>query len=285
MIPKTIHYCWFGGKPLPELAQKCIASWKKYCPDYEIVRWDETNFDLDCCDYVREAYAAKMWAFVSDYARFKILYEHGGVYFDTDVELLKPIDDILACGPFMGFEVSNGSSAVAPGLGIAAEPGMTLYKEILDDYHASHFGCNESGRFFTVVKRVTRILENHGRLADQEVNRVDDINIYPPEYFCPLNYYTGELRITENTRSIHHYTASWLNQEEKKIQEIKQKAAGHEVLARCVILPLFVANKINRLGVFGTVRFAINKLKTLCGGGVSSSSFICIFDLSIGGAV
>ena len=97
-IPKIIHYCWFGGNPLPELAQKCIESWKKYCPDYEIKRWDETNFDLDCCDYVREAYQEKKWAFVSDYARFKILYEYGGVYFDTDVELIKPIDDIVEKG-------------------------------------------------------------------------------------------------------------------------------------------------------------------------------------------
>ena len=94
MIPKVIHYCWFGGNPLPNIAVKCINSWKKYFPDYEIIEWNESNFDLFSCDYCREAYDAKKWAFVSDYARFKILYEHGGVYFDTDVEVIKSMDDI-----------------------------------------------------------------------------------------------------------------------------------------------------------------------------------------------
>ena len=91
MIPKVIHYCWFGGKPLPPLAEKCIASWRKYLPDYEIRRWDETNFDVEAHPYTRDAYAAGLYAFVSDYARFKILFEHGGVYFDTDVEVIRPL--------------------------------------------------------------------------------------------------------------------------------------------------------------------------------------------------
>lgn len=127
MIPKKIHYIWFGGNPLPPLAERCIASWEKYMPGYEIVRWDESNFDTDCCDYVREAISVKKWAFASDYARFKILYEHGGVYLDTDVELLKPLDEIIQRGPFMGFEqdFSSGTAgAVAPGLGLAANPGL-----------------------------------------------------------------------------------------------------------------------------------------------------------------
>ena len=104
MIPKVIHYCWFGGNPLPELAKICIDSWKKYLPDYEIKEWNETNFDLDSCEYIREAYNCKKWAFVSDYARFWILYNYGGLYFDTDVEILNPLDDIIKCGSFMGNE-------------------------------------------------------------------------------------------------------------------------------------------------------------------------------------
>ena len=96
MIQKVIHYCWFGGKPIDKLGEKCIASWKKYCPDYEIKRWDESNYNLEACDYVKEAYQAKKWAFVSDYVRFDILYHYGGLYFDTDVELIKPIDDIVS---------------------------------------------------------------------------------------------------------------------------------------------------------------------------------------------
>ena len=103
-IPHKIHYCWFGGSPLGEKEVACIESWKKYLPDFEIVRWDESNFNVRCCSYVSEAYDAKKWAFVSDYARFKILFDNGGLYFDTDVEIIKPIDDIIAAGPFMGFE-------------------------------------------------------------------------------------------------------------------------------------------------------------------------------------
>ena len=118
MIPKKIHYCWFGRNPLPESALKCIESWRKYLPDYEIIEWNEDNFDVNSIPYTQQAYAARKYAFVSDYARFKILYEHGGLYFDTDVEVIKPMDDIVADGPFMGFEIdSDGKSycgATAP---------------------------------------------------------------------------------------------------------------------------------------------------------------------------
>ncbi|MDE6612292.1 MAG: glycosyl transferase, partial [Muribaculaceae bacterium] len=106
MIPKTIHYCWFGRNPLPESALKCIASWRKYFPDYQIIEWNEDNFDVNAIPYTAQAYAAKKYAFVSDYARFKILYDHGGLYFDTDVEVIKPFDDILERGAFMGFELA-----------------------------------------------------------------------------------------------------------------------------------------------------------------------------------
>lgn len=123
MIPKKIHYCWFGGQPLPASAKTCIDSWKKYFPDYEIIEWNESNFDLNCCDYVVEAYSAKKYAFVSDYARFEILYKEGGIYFDTDVEVIQPFDDILLHGGFMGIEKIDADSGicVAPGLGLAVE--------------------------------------------------------------------------------------------------------------------------------------------------------------------
>ena len=139
MIPKVIHYCWFGGNPLPKLARDCIESWKKYCPGYEIREWNESNFDLECCQYVKEAASVGKWAFVSDYARFKILYVHGGVYFDTDVELIKTIDDILAKGAFMGIEKPFNISChqkylVASGLGFATEKSMPVIGEILKLY-------------------------------------------------------------------------------------------------------------------------------------------------------
>ena len=139
MIPKVIHYCWFGGNPLPESAQKCIASWRKFLPDYEIKEWNESNFDVNAIPYTAQAYAAKKYAFVSDYARFSILYDNGGLYFDTDVEVIRPMDDIIENGPFMGFEIDASGidfkKAVAPGLGLGANPGLGLYKEILEHYY------------------------------------------------------------------------------------------------------------------------------------------------------
>ena len=217
-MEKVIHYCWFGGNPLPELAQKCIASWEKYCPEYEIRQWNESNFDLNCCDYVREALEQKKWAFVSDYARFKILYDQGGLYFDTDVELIKSIDDIVEKGPFMGFEKGTDRNMVNAGLGLGAEPGMPFYREVLDHYEASHFVENGRINYYSVVDRVTDLLNNHGLADSDTFQSVEGITIYPSEYFCPLNFGTNSMQMTENTRSIHWYDASWLDEKMKKRQ-------------------------------------------------------------------
>jgi hypothetical protein len=221
MIPKKIHYCWFGGKPLNPLGQKCLQSWKKYFPDYEIIEWNESNFDINCCQYVKEAYEAKKWAFVTDYVRHKILYEQGGIYFDTDVEVIKPFDEILARGSFLGCEnppldvnlkkeLPQGSIKVASGLGCAAVPGLDFYREILEDYENSSF-LNEDGsvNLYTVVSRTTDLLRKYGLKDTDEIQEVAGITIYPAEYFCPINMDTGELIITENTYSIHRYAASW----------------------------------------------------------------------------
>ena len=259
MIPKIIHYCWFGGNPLPDDALKYIESWKKFCPDYEIIEWNEKNFDINCCEYVKEAYNAKKWAFVSDYARFKILYKNGGLYFDTDVELIKPIDDIVASGPFMGLEPTLNSPYIAPGLGLAASPGMSLYKDIIDDYDKSHFELEKDGRYKTVVKRVTDILKRNGLKLNPEFQKICGVIIYPAEYFCPLNYYTGEINITENTRSIHHYTASWTNGIEKLIMSIIRFFSGKgkisHIIGYIITSPLKVLNKIKTLGISGTMSY------------------------------
>ena len=139
MIPKKIHYCWFGGNPLPESAKKYIETWKKYCPDYEIIEWNEENFDVTQNQYCKEAYEAKKWAFVSDYARFWILYRYGGIYFDTDVEVIRPIDDMVAKGPFMGCERDGDKNlaaaiAAAPGPGHGVNPRLGQYKKKGDIY-------------------------------------------------------------------------------------------------------------------------------------------------------
>ena len=220
MIPKTIHYCWFGGNELSADEKKCLESWKKVCPDYEIKRWDENNFDVNFNTYVKEAYERKKWAFVSDVARFYILYNEGGLYFDTDVELIKSIDDIVARGAFLGFERGGG---VAPGLGMGAEQGMPLYREILEYYNGIHFiNADGTQNSDTVVNIVSRILMKYGLKKPYRSQRVANIYIYSDEYFCPMDYRTGKTKITEKTRSIHHYKASWFTESEKSIQKIQR---------------------------------------------------------------
>lgn len=211
MIPPIIHYCWFGRGPLPKLAQKCIESWRKYLPDYEIKEWNEDNFDVNIIPYTKEAYKCKKYAFVSDFARFWILYHYGGLYFDTDVEVVRPMEDIIASGAFMGFE-NNGSTpyGVAPGLGLGVNPGHGIYKEILDYYGKEHFlNSDGSMNYDTVVDRVTGILFNHGLIGNNELQKVGDITIYPFEYFCPIRTTDGKMLMTDNTYTIHHYAASW----------------------------------------------------------------------------
>ena len=212
MIPKTIHYCWFGGKPLPRSARKCIDSWRKHLPDYEIREWNETNFDVNMIPYTREAYECRKYAFVSDYARFYILYHHGGLYFDTDVEVIRPMDDVVARGAFMGIEKNRSSLGVNPGLGLAAFPKTDLYKAILDHYAGLHF-VNGDGRPIdgTVVKHTTEVLYRYGFVAENHLQRVADVWIYPNDWFNPLDDATGRLTITENTRSIHLYAKTWVD--------------------------------------------------------------------------
>lgn len=214
MIPKKIHFCWFGGNPLNAMGIKCLASWKKFFPDYEIIEWNESNFDVHCCKYVEEAYEAKKWAFVSDYARFKILYEHGGLYFDTDVEAIKSFEDILEKGNFMGSELE--SPYINPGLGFAVEAGHPFIKEMIDDYHKSSFKkADGSLDLTTIVDRTTVLLKKHGLEDKNEIQTVAGITIYPVDYFCPIEMSTHRLIMTENTRSIHHYTSSWVDNRSK----------------------------------------------------------------------
>lgn len=226
MIPKIIHYCWFGGNPLPNSAKKCIDSWKKFFPDYEIIEWNESNYDVRKIPYIAQAYDASKYAFVSDYARFDILYQYGGVYFDTDVEVIKAFDDILANGAFMGCEIDGVDSdeedcvhadianniCINPGLGIAAPSGQHLYKEILEYYKTQNFLLeNGSINTETVVLKTTRIFMQHGLNNIKGIQRIADITIYPKEYFNPKDSSTGKLELTKNTHSIHWYSMSWMS--------------------------------------------------------------------------
>lgn len=210
MIPKKIHYCWFGGKPLPKLAEKCIASWKKYCPDYEIILWNESNYDFTKHPYMKQALDAKKWAFISDYARLDIVYQHGGIYLDTDVEIIKPLDPLLENELYMGFE---SHEHVNSGLGFGAEAGHPLIKKMMEDYDNYSF-INEDGSLNLTTSPMiqTKFLSTMGLCNDS--GKIQTISgcakIYPSDFFAPKSYITNKIIITQNTYSIHHYDGSWL---------------------------------------------------------------------------
>lgn len=214
MIPKVIHYCWFGHGPLPKLALRCIKSWQKYFPDYEIKCWDESNFDVNIMPYTAEAYAARKYAFVSDVARFWILYNYGGVYFDTDVEVIASMAHIIDRGPFLGCEAAYDSLKtarsldVAPGLGMAVMAGDPFYKDMLDYYATMHFKY-DLRQTETIVDITTEMLYNKGMINTGEVQTVCGISIYPKAYFNPIELDTKKLVLSAETVSIHHYMASW----------------------------------------------------------------------------
>lgn len=218
MIPKVIHYCWFGRNPLPQLAVKCIESWKKYLPEYEIKEWNEDNFDVNIIPYTAEAYKMKKFAFVSDFVRLYVLEKYGGLYFDTDVEVLKPFDDILQNGPFLGVETTkliNGHNvkAINPGLGLGFPSGHPFLKEIIELYSKSNFykGSGNNFGFKTIVEFTTEIMLSkgfQGRFLNDKFEVVDGIYIYNTDFFCPqLN--GNKWEVLPNTYSIHHYAATW----------------------------------------------------------------------------
>lgn len=229
IIPKVIHYCWFGKKPLPALAVKCIQSWRTYFPDYEIKEWNEDNFDVNAIAYTREAYKAMKYAFVSDYVRFWTLYHYGGLYFDVDVEVIRPMDHIISRGAFMGFEnngieineMADPSLGVNPGLGLGAPANMDIYKTIIEYYQSESFYTSEGKcNLTTVVTRVTNLLVEKGLQQTNQLQEVEGIIIYPHEYFCPIRTTDSQMNITPKTVSIHHYAASWTTKTHRMLRQV-----------------------------------------------------------------
>ncbi|MGN0729946.1 glycosyltransferase family 32 protein [Treponema sp.] len=256
-IPKIIHYCWFGENPLPELAEKCLASWRKFFPGYEIKEWNESNYDVRKIPYIAQAYDAKKYAFVSDYARFDILYQYGGIYFDTDVEVIRSLDDIIEQGAFAGVERTGCAGSLNAGLGIASPAASPVYKEILDSYMQSSFlRKNGSMNLTTVVERVSGIFKKLGLKDSDEIQTVAGVTVYPADYFCPINPSTGELKITENTRTIHHYAATWTIPLRKKYMELRNMLAKKIGIkaAKVVLLPLQFICVIKEVGFKSTIR-------------------------------
>ncbi len=213
MIPKKIHYCWFGGNPLPDSAKRCIDSWKKFCPDYEIVEWNESNYDVNKNNYMQQAYACKKWAFVPDYARLDIIYHHGGIYLDTDVELVKSMDSLLNLEGFMGFE---DGEHVALGLGFGAVAGNPLIKEMLDMYEQiSFFHDDDTINLTPSPIFSTQVLLKHGLVQNNERQQIEGLEIFPTEYFCPLSFKTGKKSLSPLSYSIHWFDASWMDSDKQ----------------------------------------------------------------------
>ena len=222
MIPKIIHYCWFGGADKNPLIQKCMQSWSEHCPNYEIIEWNENSFDLNSCTYVREAYTAKKWAFVSDYVRVWALNQCGGVYLDTDVELKRSLDVFLQHKAFTGFEKEDSPFTAVFG----SEKGHPLTKKILESYIDRHF-LLEDGTFDlqTNTESVTRLLvECYNIQLDNSLQKTSDgLYVYPNDYFCPKSHADNMVRITENTYAIHWFDGSWMDVTVKNRHRIVQR--------------------------------------------------------------
>lgn len=252
MIPKIIHYCWFGGNPLPKLAKKCIKSWKKYCKGYEIRRWDETNFDITSAPlYVQQAYEAKKWAFVTDYVRLYAMTTYGGIYMDTDVEVVAKLDKFLHHQAFSGFE---DEVHIPTGI-MACEKDFPLFREFLQYYDTASF-IKEDGSLNTTTNVIimTDICLKYGLVRNGQLQEVEGFALYPPEVFCPLNYKNGKLKRTKDTATIHWFNGSWLPPEAKayhaKTKKELRKAERREFwryLPNRILLALLGEKRYNKL--------------------------------------
>ena len=256
MIPKTIHYCWFGRNPKPKLAIKCIKSWKKYCPDYEIIEWNEDNFDLNSAPlYVRQAYESKKWAFVTDYVRLWAMTEFGGIYMDTDVEVVKPLDAFLHHRAFSGFE---NVIRIPTGI-MACEKSFPLFKTFLNYYDNEEF-INPDGslNLTTNVTIITDICAKKGFAPNGQYQVVEEFALYPKDFFCPVIHFNGMCEMTENTVTIHWFAGSWLEGEEKKKKEIREALVKQYRQIEHKHLICTIPNRVAR-GILGIQRY--NALK------------------------
>ncbi len=220
-MKKTVHYCWFGRGEKPAFVQKCIASWKKHLPDYEIKEWNEDNFDLSDCKFASDAYKDRNFAFVSDYVRACVLYNEGGIYFDTDVEVLADFDRFLDDKFFAGFEEKAFVGTCVMG----AEKGCPIFEEYIEHYkNADYFNADGTKYSDTNVVLLTRLLEEKGLVRNDEEQTVGGyIKVYPRTFFSPYDYINGISYITENSYAIHHFIQSWLPKKIRIRTALKRK--------------------------------------------------------------
>ena len=224
MFPKIIHYCWFGGKELPIEVKRCISSWKKMCPDYEIVRWDESNFDVRQNPFIKAAYEAKKWAFVSDYARLKVIYEYGGIYLDTDVELRKSLDPLREKRCYIG--IQQNECLCTTGLGFGATKSNPVVQKMLESYDNLTF--SESHVLELACPRLNdAVIRSYGVISNTEITELPEVTVFPPRYFDP---YGGKNLLCEDTFSIHHYAASWTSSGNKFKRRIARLVGQNNVI-------------------------------------------------------
>jgi len=224
LIPKVIHYCWFGKNPIPEEFQKYIAGWKEKCPDFEIVKWDESNYDVLKNKFMKQAYDAKVWGFVPDYARKDIIYEYGGIYLDTDVEVIKNLEDLLYQDGFCGFEWNH----INFGLGFGAKKNLPILKILRDIYDNMEFDINKRNTI-TGPSCETKGLNKYGVKLNGNYQIIENLTIYPTEVLSGAHIYTGDPLITNNTYTVHHYAASWID-ENKRNERYKMRKLFKQVL-------------------------------------------------------
>lgn len=221
MIPKIIHYCWFGGNPLPPLAVKCIASWKKFLPEYEIIEWNESNFPIDEFIFAKQALEQRKFAFISDVCRLYAINQMGGIYMDTDVEVLKPLDAFLRHAAFSGFE---NDDYVPTGI-MAGEKGSAWIRELLAYYDNRPF-VNADGSIENVSNTsiITEMMLTKGFVMNNQFQEIDGyVAFYPNDYFCPKSYKTGSIDLTRNSHCIHHFAKSWIAPKYRIRNNIKMK--------------------------------------------------------------
>ena len=222
MIPKVIHYCWFGNNPKTKLMESCIESWKKYCQDYEIIEWNENNFDINMNEYTRRCYNEKKWAFLSDYVRLYVVEKYGGIYLDTDVEIVKPLNNLLEYKCFFGFE---NYQYVNTGLGFGAEKNSVIVKLMLNRYELLFF----STQYIGCPVLNSEVLESQGFIMNGLSQEKDGIKVFSKEYFNPYDDSIDKLELTSNTYSIHWFSKTWIDLKTKKranIMKIFRKIFG-----------------------------------------------------------
>ena len=226
MIPKIIHYCWFGGNAKPKNILNYIESWKNHCPDYKIIEWNESNFNVHQNRYCKEAYDSKKWAFVSDVARLWALYHEGGIYMDTDVEVVKSLDELLVNEVFLGFE---RSTCIGTNI-IGAHKGNEFVCSLLKAYDQRRF-INEDGSLDTTtnVNSITKAAKDLGLILNGKKQNINDVTFYPQEYFCPYDYTTGRITKLKQAYTIHWYVQSWVTPGKKlrlKITKVFHRLFG-----------------------------------------------------------